>query len=227
MKTANIIIAFAALFLCSSLYSQATISLIGFKGIGVSTDIVHSIAQRIESKLPEACNCPVVSQEELDGSMIEFLNSRAGQESVRVSANQNSKVEKILTGTISKVGPSYSMVLKIIGVNSGIIERSISREHSGSIEALFQFTDNTVTSLFTDIKPMPAVDTVYIPQNTTLDSPVHTPVPEKEVISNRKNELSGTGNSDQNATNMMEKIGIGAIAIFACLAAIILTNTAK
>jgi hypothetical protein len=210
-------------------YSQSTISLIGFNGIGIPIDLTRSIEERIESGLPGYCQCPVISQQELDGTILEFLKKRVNTIEITPSRlNSSVAVEKIVTGTLSRVGPSYSMVLKLIEVKTGIIERSVRREHSGSIEALFQFTDATVAALFEEIKPFVKVDTLFIPIAAAKPTVTESQLPRKEATSKWELNSPSTASDDQKeARQMMEKIGIGAIAIFAAIAAILLTNIAR
>lgn len=202
-------------------FCQSTLSLIGFEGIGIPADLNRSIAQQIESKLPGYCNCSVISQEELDGTMIDFLKKRTDRTNNAVKNTTPSpslSVENVVTGTLSKIGPTYNIILKLVSVQSGIIIRSISREHSGSIEALFPFTDAAVAELFKESEPQPRIDTLYIP----------APAPVTIVkAQQRKEEPSKPPSNNDKSQWMIEKIGIGAIAIFATLAAIILTNTTQ
>jgi hypothetical protein len=202
-------------------FCQSTLSLIGFEGIGIPPDLTRSIAQQIESKLPGYCNCSVISQEELDGTMIDFLKKRTSRNSSSVKSTSPSpslSVEQVVTGTLSKIGPTYNIILKLVSVRTGIIIRSISREHSGSIEALFPFTDAAVAELFKGSEPIKIIDTLYIP----APAPVAVVKPQQ-----RKEVFSEPPSNDEKSQWMIEKIGIGAIAIFATLAAIILSNTTR
>lgn len=210
-------------------YPQATISLIEFNGIGISGDLTRSIAERIESGLPGCCQCPVISQQELDGTILALLKKRVHvSETTPSPFNSPITLEKIVTGTLSRVGPSYSMVLKLIEVKTGIIERSVRREHSGSIEALFQFADATVAALFEEIKPIVKVDTLFVPVAAAAPAVTESQLPRKEATPKGESNSPSTVSDDQREANhMMEKIGIGAIAIFAAIAAIILTNTSR
>ncbi|MBN2037744.1 MAG: hypothetical protein JW768_13465 [Chitinispirillaceae bacterium] len=209
--------------------AQSTISLVGFRGIGIPSDIVRPVEQRVESALFTHCHCAVISKEELDGTIAEFLNTDVGRAAMLAregAANGRATVDTIVTGTLSRVGPSYSIILKLVDVKSGCIVASAHREHTGSLEALLDCADATVAALFEQQNQETAIDTQLVPSAAKQDGTNTQPL-EKEVPRKKERQKVTAPVADEMADRMIEKIGIGAIAIFASIAAILLMNTTR
>ena len=204
--------------------SIKTISVVGIKGINTSDDLAQSIQEHIESRLSNCREYTVVSRQDMNKitedrlkKHIEFIQS-----GFRPTLEGNAiAIQKVITGTISSIGPSINIVLKLIDVKTGVLEHSVSRQYLGSTEGIFLFTDTLVAELIESKKKIPVIDTTIIPvQASVIDS--QQIIIKKEVATEQKPEPAPV--HDEKTDGMSEKIGMGALAIFATLAVIILYN---
>ena len=206
--------------------SSETVSVIGLQGIGADSVLVRSLQEQIESRLSKKEACRVVSRSEIARIMAEngLLADRGEPESeMLLKLKTLTGIQKVITGTLTRLGPAYNLILKSIDIGSQVVERSVSRQYAGPVEGLFPFASALTDELIENRqRAQEKKDSVSLltPQSTTETTPKevtnNTPAPTPpEAAPIKGDKMDGR----------MEKIGIGAIAIFACIAAVILANT--
>jgi hypothetical protein len=77
------------------------------------------------------------------GKMQEILKEQAFQQSgacntdaCAVEVGQLIGVEKMVAGSLGRVGKTYSIVLRLIDVKTGRVERSVTQDYTGAIDRL-------------------------------------------------------------------------------------------
>jgi hypothetical protein len=114
---------------------KTTVSVYGLTSIGISQSLASSLQKHLESNLLRYDEYDVMSRNNIDLILKESRLQQAGvcsEEECLVEAGNILGVEKIITGTISMVGSTYNVVLKIIDVGTAKLESSVSKKHSGN-----------------------------------------------------------------------------------------------
>ncbi len=126
------------------------ISVYGLKPVGVSRELAVSIQEQLESNLLTYGRYEVLSRSDIDLILQESRFQQSGvctDRSCLVEASSVLGVEKLVTGTISKVGSTYNLVLKLIDIHSATLESSANQRHAGSVDNLLDVSERLLDSL--------------------------------------------------------------------------------
>ena len=115
-----------------------TIAVLDFEGLGIDATTAKALTNRIRTELVKTGIYQVVERGKMDDILKEqgFQLSGCTSEACLVEAGQLLGVEKMLAGSISKVGNIYSVELRLIDIESGIIEKSDNYDMRGEIGQL-------------------------------------------------------------------------------------------
>ena len=120
------------------LFAQAPIAVIDFEGKGISQTEASALTDRLRTELYNGEYFVVVER----GMMEEILTEQGFQQSgcttneCIVEVGRLVGVDRIVGGSISKVGNLFSVSARVVSVESGEIFTSITYDHNGEIEAL-------------------------------------------------------------------------------------------
>ena len=215
-------------------------------------EFTETLTDQIESRLIRFPGYRVISRSNLDVLITEDNLSQSGitgSDDIRlVQTGPRSSVDKICTGSITRIGRSYSFTLKIIDVGTARIDAAAQKLYSGPAEGLLTIgsalleriipanIDTPKTLTTASIPPernngtipigMKSVDTT----STTTGKEVRT----TQVSVPRPVAATGTDSPDTAAaishgtptvrrtSELGKKISIGAVVIFGTLAALVL-----
>ncbi len=108
--------------------------------VGLSGDDAILITERLRTEIVQSELFDVMERSEMDLIVqeMEFQQSGACDESAcLVELGQILGVEKIISGTVGKIGELYTISLKLIDVETARIERSVSVDNSESVENFY------------------------------------------------------------------------------------------
>ena len=134
---------------------KTTISVYGLKSIGISQSLASSLQEHLESNLLKYEQYDVMSRNNIDVILKESRFQQTGmcsEEECLVEAGNILGVEKIITGTISMVGSTYNVVLKMIDVGTAKLESSVNQKHSGNIDTLLDVIEISLHTLLGEIQ---------------------------------------------------------------------------
>ena len=132
---------------------KTTISVYGLKSIGIPQSLASSLQEHLESNLLRYEQYDVMSRNNIDVVLKESRFQQTGacsEEDCLIEAGNILGVEKIITGTISMVGSTYNVVLKMIDVGTAKLESSVNQKHCGSIDTLLDVIEISLHTLLGD-----------------------------------------------------------------------------
>jgi len=115
-----------------------TIAVLDFEGLGITEVETKALTNRLRINLVKSGAYQVIER----GKMQDILNEQGFQlsgctsEECVIEAGQLLGVEKMLAGSISLVGKTYSVGMRLIDVGSGKIEKSEAYDMRGEIDQL-------------------------------------------------------------------------------------------
>lgn len=130
--------------------TKETISVYGLKSIGIPKILARSLQEHLESNLIQYDRYSVLSRNDIETILKENNYQQSNpclQKECIVKVGHLLEVDKIVTGTISKVGSTYNLVLKLIDIKTTEIEISANNKYSGSIDSLLMVMEMTVEEL--------------------------------------------------------------------------------
>jgi hypothetical protein len=230
---------------------RANISAYGLKAIGVPQQLAVSLQEHLESNLLKYSQYSVVSRSDIDLILSENRFQQTGachDEECLVAAGNLLGIEKMVTGTVSRLGHTYNLVLKLINVGSAQLEASANGRHGGSEDQLLDLSEQLLDELLHEEEQIVEVEAVEEEQPVeeeqaveqeqhvvheivvmdTLapaeaDSPVVTLSPGKEDVIAHKDEPGKAAAQDSQPSRLAKRIGRGALVILGALAIAILT----
>jgi len=125
-------------YLATFLFAQSPIAVIEFEGKGISQTEASALTDRLRTELYNDGNFIVVER----GMMEEILTEQGFQQSgcttneCIVEVGRLVGVDRIVGGSVSKVGNLFSVSARIVSVETGEIFTSITYDHNGKIEDL-------------------------------------------------------------------------------------------
>ena len=128
------------LFVVSFANSQNTIAVLDFKSNGISISEASSISEKLRTELFNNSDYRVVERDKLEAILEEKGLKQSGIVSNENIVNVGSLigVDRIVVGTINKIGKLYSLSARIVKVETGEILESVSYEHSGNLSYLLK-----------------------------------------------------------------------------------------
>ena len=128
------------LFVLSFANSQNTIAVLDFKSNGISISEASSISEKLRTELFNNSDYRVVERDKLEAILEEKGLMQSGIVSDKNIVNVGGLigVDRIVVGTINKIGKLYSLSARIVKVETGEILESVSYEHSGNLSYLLK-----------------------------------------------------------------------------------------
>jgi TolB-like protein len=143
-------------------------SVFGLKAIGISQELAESLQEHLESNLLQYRRFEVLSRSDialiLKENQFQQSGTCTGDECV-VEAGHILGVQKIVTGTLSKIGNTCNVVLKLIDVQSGKLESSANRQYTGGVEGLLEVMEQLLDDVVDEATVrgfLPERDTVVV-----------------------------------------------------------------
>lgn len=143
--------------------AQETIAVVDFDGKGVSDTEASALSDELEIQVSSFSNRYTFIERNRLGELLEeqgLQQSGCVTSECAVEIGKLLGADKIIIGSISKVGDTYSVTAKIILVESGAIINSVSKKHSGKIDFLLTntmrqvaielFSSDRIDSIVTD-----------------------------------------------------------------------------
>ena len=128
------------LFVVSFANSQNTIAVLDFKSNGISISEASSISEKLRTELFNNSDYRVVERDKLEAILEEkgLMQSGIVSDENIVNVGGLIGVDRIVVGTINKIGKLYSLSARIVKVETGEILESVSYEHSGNLSYLLK-----------------------------------------------------------------------------------------
>ncbi|MBU4445177.1 SUMF1/EgtB/PvdO family nonheme iron enzyme [bacterium] len=147
----------AIIFLLSNaLFAQqlTTLAVLDFEGLGITESEAKALTNRLRSVLVNTGAYQVVERGKMDAILDEqgFQLSGCTSEECVVEVGQLLGVQKMLAGSISLVGKTYSVEMRIIDIELGKIERSATYDIKEEIDQLLTFGMKNALNILLDDK---------------------------------------------------------------------------
>ena len=116
------------------------IAVSSLNGSNVSKSEIIALTERLRSELLLTKFFKVLERDVMDEILAEqgFQQSGCTTSECVVEMGQIMNVEKIVAGTISKVGNTFSSSIRVIDISSGSIDKIISFDYTGPIDELLK-----------------------------------------------------------------------------------------
>ena len=116
------------------------IAVSSLNGSNVSKSEIIALTERLRSELLLTKFFKVLERDVMDEILTEqgFQQSGCTTSECIVEMGQIMNVEKIVAGTISKVGNTFSSSIRVIDISSGSIDKIISFDYTGPIDELLK-----------------------------------------------------------------------------------------
>ena len=159
-------------------FSQEYIAVIDFEGINVSEAEAKALSQNLTSEIIALDKYTVVERSAMDEILSEqgFQQSGCTTTDCAVEVGALLGVQKMITGSIGKIGNLYTITAKSINVETGGLDNQISLDVSGTIEVLLTETMSQVS------KQLFRIESEELISNTSLSNDL----PERKKSSSKK-----------------------------------------
>jgi len=131
------------LIMLSQLFSQSiTVAVLDFNGANITKDELVILADRLSSEIFKLGEYTVVERSAMDEILSEqgFQQSGCTTTDCAVEVGALLGVQRMVTGSIGKIGNLYTITAKSINVETGGLDNQISLDVSGTIEVLLTET---------------------------------------------------------------------------------------
>jgi TolB-like protein len=124
-----------SLLLCQD---QISIAMLDLEGNGISKSEARTLSDELRSVLVQSESFIVVERNNMEAILKEqgFQMSGCTSTECAVEAGKLLGVNKMIAGSIGKLGDLFNITIRLFDVQTGQIEKTVSRRHSGSIEKL-------------------------------------------------------------------------------------------
>ena len=128
------------LFFVHVLNSQ-TMAVLEFEGKGISQTDASALSDRLNNELYKLGEYRLVERNQINEILIEqgFQQSGCTSDECVVEVGKLLGAQKMVAGSISKVGEVYSVSARIIDMQSGEIEKFANLDHEGKIGELLKW----------------------------------------------------------------------------------------
>jgi len=132
--------------------NKITLAVLEFAGYGISHNESLILTSRFSSDLVNTNRFNVLDRKNLNEILKEqgFQNSGCTTSECAVEAGKLLNVQKVISGEIGKIGDTFSIVIFLLDVELGKVEKSISREYKGKIEKLLGYLHTIAESISED-----------------------------------------------------------------------------
>jgi len=167
------------LIMLSQLFSQSiTVAVLDFNGANITKDELVILADRLSSEIFKLGEYTVVERSAMDEILSEqgFQQSGCTTTDCAVEVGALLGVQRMVTGSIGKIGNLYTITAKSINVETGGLDNQISLDVSGTIEVLLTETMSQVS------KQLFRVESEELISKTSLSNDL----PERKKSSSKK-----------------------------------------
>ena len=136
-------------------FSQMPVAVIEFDGIGITKPEASALTDRLRSELINEGTYRVIER----GMMEEILNEQGFQQTgctsdeCIVEVGRLMGVDRMVGGSISKIGDLHTVTGKVVNVETGEIVKSTTFDLTGNIELLLSEGMKSVAYLLADKEP--------------------------------------------------------------------------
>ena len=118
--------------------SRPTVAILDFEGQGISVQEVQTLTERMRSEIGATNAVRLIERKAIESIMAEQGLAQSGCVSDECAAEvgQLLGVQFMVSGTIGKLGDSFTIDVKMFSVETGATERSVNATHEGDISGL-------------------------------------------------------------------------------------------
>ena len=118
--------------------TRPTVAILDFEGQGISVQEVQTLTERMRSEIGTTNAVRLIERKAIESIMAEQGLAQSGCVSDECAAEvgQLLGVQFMVSGTIGKLGDSYTIDVKMFSVETGATERSVNATHEGDIAGL-------------------------------------------------------------------------------------------
>ena len=161
------------LLMLSQLFSKTTtVAVLNFDGANITEDELVILADRLSSEIFKLGEYTVVER----SAMGEILSEQGFQQSgctttdCAVEVGALLGVQRMVTGSIGKIGNLYTITAKSINVETGGLDNQISLDVSGTIEVLLTQTMSQVSKQLFRIESQELISKTTLPERKKSSS---------------------------------------------------------
>ena len=142
-----------------------------FDGANITRDEIGILADRLSSEIFKLGEYTVVERSAMDEILSEqgFQQSGCTSTDCAVEVGALLGVQKMVTGSIGKIGKLYTITAKSIDVETGKIDNQISLDVSGTIEILLTETMSKVSTQLFRVKSEEANSKTLLSSNLPVE----------------------------------------------------------
>ena len=118
--------------------TRPTVAILDFEGQGISLQEVQTLTERMRSEIGTTNAVRLIERKAIESIMAEQGLAQAGCVSDECAAEvgQLLGVQFMVSGTIGKLGDTFTIDVKMFSVETGATERSVNATHEGDIAGL-------------------------------------------------------------------------------------------
>ena len=119
---------------------KKTVAILDFEGRGISVMEAATLTDRLMSEMVNTDAIIMVERNQMDEILQEqgFQQSGCTTNECAIEIGQLMNVEKIIGGSVNKVGNTFSSSIRMINIFNGNIEKIISFDYSGPIDEMLK-----------------------------------------------------------------------------------------
>jgi len=123
---------------------QTSIAILSLRGNGISASEARILTDELRTVLVQTGKYNVLERNNMESILEEqgFQMSGCTSADCAVEAGKLLGVNKMLAGSIGKLGTLYNISIRTFNVETGKIDKTVSRRHSGSIEQLLDVMEH-------------------------------------------------------------------------------------
>ena len=133
-----ILLTFFAIASVGAQDTRPTVAILDFEGQGISVQEVQTLTERMRSEIGTTNAVRLIERKAIESIMAEQGLAQAGCVSDECAAEvgQLLGVQFMISGTIGKLGDTFTIDVKMFSVETGATERSVNATHEGDIAGL-------------------------------------------------------------------------------------------
>ena len=118
--------------------TRPTVAILDFEGQGISVQEVQTLTERMRSEIGSTNAVRLIERKAIESIMAEQGLAQSGCVSDECAAEvgQLLGVQFMISGTIGKLGDTFTIDVKMFSVETGATERSVNATHEGDIAGL-------------------------------------------------------------------------------------------
>jgi len=168
---------------------KINVAVLDLEGRGVSTLEAATLTDRLRSELVTVGSFQVVERGQMEMLLQEqgFQQTGCTSAECAVEVGKLLGVEKMISGSIGKIGALYTVDVRMFDVTTGGIERVSKREHRGDVEGLIDL----LVVVSQDLAGIEEEPEVAVEPEVVEETKAEEPVAEAEVEKKEKPKKKG------------------------------------